>query len=151
MDLQQAIQEMVETKTFSLEGIKAVQQLRENFSKLTDEYAAKIVELNKVNVLNTSLFQENQDFKKNLEALEALTKSVSKREEAISRLEIEKACADKMTQHTLSMFNTVFANATLKNSVLREVAVPTTYGSQGTTSTSVVKEKLTEITERQVD
>lgn len=157
MDIQQAIQELVETKTFTLEGIKAIQTLRENFSKLTDDYAAKLVEFNKLFESNKVLASKNEELTSKVSEVRNRELSVAEREKAVARLEVEKACADKMVAHTLAMFNTVFANASLKTSVMRNVAVPVSghagnaqmgsYPMPGT----VMGATESETTDRQVD
>jgi hypothetical protein len=149
--IEQAIQEMFEQKVFTMEGIKAVQQLRENFSKLTDDYATKLAEIKKLLEINEKIITRNAELESKISEVRNRELAVDKREKEITRLEIEKTCADRMVTHTLGMFNTVFANATLKTSVLKEVINPSLYGNNGTTNTAMIKDKVTEDTTREID
>jgi hypothetical protein len=149
--IEQAIQEMFEQKVFTLEGVKAVQQLRENFSKLTDDYATKLAEIKKLLETNEKIITRNTELESKISEVKNRELAVEKREKEMTRLEIEKVCADKMIAHTLGMFNTVFANAALKTSIMREVAVPSTYTNNGISSTAIIKEKVNETEDRQVD
>ena len=80
--------------------------------------------------------------------------AVAKREQEMTRLEIEKTCSDSMVKHTMSMFNTVFNNAALKTSIMRNLVVPVegNPGSNGYGNTAgfIHKETVTDFETKEV-
>lgn len=152
--VQEAIQILIETKTFSLEGVKAIQEMRNAYEMLKKTYEAKREEYSS---LSAKYGEQSSKLNKlvNDEAnIRSREEAVTKREDKMTRLEIEKECADKMVGHTISMFNTVFRNATLQTSVMKNIVIPLEGNPGGNgqypCSGFAYKETVTDITTNEV-
>ena len=149
--LLEALNTLIQQKTLSLEAFEIVQDLKTKYENVSKQLVNAMKDLKASQQLNTQFVEEVSKYKIRLEGIEFREYTVTEREKKMMKLEIEHECGKAMVNHTVDMFKTVFANAALKTSIMREVAVPSTYTSNGTSSTGIIKEKIQETTERQVD
>ena len=154
-ELQVAINNLVNDKTFSLAALEVVKDLKTKYEMTLTELGNIKSQLKEAQKLNTSLAEQASGLKTQLSDMQLRLVNITNREAKMLRLEIEKECADKIVAHTTNMFNTVFANAALKTSVMRQVANPVegNPGGNGTYATPgfVVTSDLKEETRKEVD
>lgn len=138
------IQKMVEDKTFSLEGLQAIAKLREN----AVENQTKILryeEIIKDIKLENERFREvHRELTKNIEDWKAAEKTketaMAAREKNVSSLETRTAVAEAKESTLQSVFQTLFKNTVVRESVQRSVVseIPAQYaGGYPTTHTRV--------------
>ena len=138
------IQKMVENKTFSLEGLQAIAKLRENAvaneTKLL-EYEESIKRLK----LENERFREvHRELTKNIEDWKVAEKNketiMAVREKNVSNLETRTAVAEAKENTLQSVFQMLFKNTVVRESVQRSVVseIPAQYsGGYPTTHTRV--------------
>lgn len=124
--LLEALNTLIQQKTLSLEAFEIVQDLKAKYESTSKRLETTAISLNKANELNSSLTEQNTLFKSMLDNMSARESAVIEREKKMTKLEIEHECGKAMVNHTVDMFKTVFANAALKTSIMRNVAVPVT-------------------------
>lgn len=148
--VQEAIQLLVETKTFSLEGVKAIKELRDSYDMLKTSYDEKCKQFESFKIEHNQICADLERTIKYNKDLVAKEESVALREQKITRLEIEKECAEKMVRHTLGMFNTVFANAALKTTIMKDVVSEVHPGQNGAVGYPSVIKDVKETTIKEV-
>ncbi len=141
-DLQDFINKLVIEKTFNLEAVTQIQEIKKALDGALRELELAKVNINSLNERNKFLAQEIETKNARIQALEKNEAVVDERFRNVTKLEIEKACAEKMQATTLGMFNIVFANAALKTSIMREVVTPVP--GQSYNSRDHVREEKTE-------
>lgn len=129
--LEQALNKIIEEKTFSVEATEAIVKLRADFSVLKDQYNHLEKSYDKLNKSEINLIEDNIKLRNRLQEYDIREADLLAREKKITRLEIEKECADKLVSHTTGLFNTVFANASLKTSIMKNVPVVTDMAGGG--------------------
>jgi regulator of replication initiation timing len=149
--LLEALNTLIQQKTLSLEAFEIVQDLKTKYEDLSKQFELTQKDVERYCRENEIISAQNTNLTSKLKNIENRESAVTEREKKMMKLEIEHECSRTMVNHTVDMFKTVFANAALKNSIMREVAVPSTYISNGTSSTGIIKEKINETEERQVD
>jgi uncharacterized protein (DUF3084 family) len=123
-EVQKAIQVLVETKSFSLEGVSAVNRLRDEHGTLSNKVKTLDYRISELTATNQKLTSDNQKLTEEAAKMAAREQAVTLREKEMTRIECELKCAEKMVAHTSGLFNTVFSNAQLKTHILRDVVTP---------------------------
>jgi len=116
-----AIDDLVEKKTFSLDALKAIQDLRAKAEKSLETEAQNAAKITSQADNLSKLSAEINAWQSKDAALKAREDAVAKREAAITRLELETAVANagmNVMRETVSMF--------LRNRVVREDIVSST-------------------------
>jgi chromosome segregation ATPase len=144
-EVQKAIQVLVETKSFSLEGVSAINRLRDEHRTLSDLVNTLDNRISELTATNQKLTSDNQKLTEEASKMAARERAVTLREKEMTRIEIELKCAQDIANNTIDMFKTVFANAQLKTSIMREVMSPVHYNNgNGCTNSTVQKDKVQE-------
>ena len=144
-EVQKAIQILVETKSFSLEGVSAVNRLRDEHATLTAKIKTVETRNSELTAMNQKLTTDNLELTKEASLMASREHAVTLREKEMTRMEIELKCAQAMVNNTVDLFKTVFANAQLKTSIMREVMSPINYNSgNGCSSSNVQKDRVQE-------
>jgi uncharacterized membrane-anchored protein len=149
--LLEALNTLIQQKTLSLEAFEIVQNLKAKYEDLSKRFELTQKDVERYRRENEIILAQNINLTSKLKNIEDRESTVTEREKKMMKLEIEHECSKAMVNHTVDMFKTVFANAALKTSIMREVAVPSTYTNNGISSTGIIKENIKETTERQVD
>lgn len=121
--LLEALNNLIQQKTLSLEAFELVQDLKKKYEDLSKRFDYTQKDLERFRRENEALSMHNSTLAKKLAEAESRESSIIEREKKVTRLEIEKECADKMVKHTTETFKTVFENATLKNTIMRGIPV----------------------------
>lgn len=123
-DVQKAIQILLETKSFSLEGVSAVNRLRDEHAELVKKNQMLDRTITEVRSQNNKLNTDNENLTREASLMASREHAVTLREKEMTRIECELKCAEKIVTHTTGLFNTVFNNAQLKTHIMRDVFTP---------------------------
>jgi hypothetical protein len=155
--LLEALNTLIQQKTLSLEAFEIVQNLKAKYEDLSKRFELTQKDVERYRRENEIISAQNINLTSKLKNIGDRESAVTEREKKMMKLEIEHECGKAMVNHTMDMFKTVFANASLKTSIMRNVAVPVT-GHAGNSQMgsypmagTVIDIIETETTDRQVD
>lgn len=144
----QLIEKAASEKAFSLDVLKTINEMRNQFEAVVKENADLKLKLENCNGALSKATQEKDRFFSRASELEAMEKTWKEGLEKLSRdqfeLDLKKSVADHGEKMAVSLFQTMFANTTFRKSVMRNVP---SYYENGQYRNNELKEETETITE----
>lgn len=141
-NLENALREMIEARTFSLEGIKAVEALR----AIHEQSLAKIEELTRISNDKqqqlSELRAEREALKRELAAMQTAEQQLRTREKEQTRLECKVEKHEAVANAYRDAFMLVFKNPVVQQSAFGSVPIACSGGYNTASSSSTTETKI---------
>jgi hypothetical protein len=122
--LNEVIDDLVASKTLSLDALEGLTKIRDNARALE----AKVVSLTKANECGEASFKlrtsEFNEVSSRLSEAQKREADIAAREKTHAKLELDKAVADAKAATWSECFHTIFKNVTVRDNVCGNVPVP---------------------------
>ena len=113
------IEKAVNEKTFSLEALDSIKRMRDDFKAIEDTYQRTEEAYRKQSAEMSNIQSENISLKEKAGDVTRREKEVEKKEKEIYIMELNLKHAEQRREDISHMFETVFRNTTIRESVTR--------------------------------
>lgn len=138
-ELIKTIEKLVEEKTFSLEGAKAIAELKRSV-EAKDANTKNILEQNSRHVkANENLIKQNEELNEIIKKYQNEEKAIKDKEKSLSNSELRIAVAEAKHGTLYDIFNTLFKNTIVRENIQKRAAtvIPSAYAGGMATTQSV--------------
>lgn len=146
-DLTTMIENVVREKTFSLDAVQAIEEIRKKAAKLEADLETSRSETKNYGAQLSTAKAEIAEWSIRSSAIDARDKAVAEREKKITELEKTSAVAAAESSILRGVVDKVFANRTVRESILTDQ--PVAYTASGSTYPSTHYQQKRDNIERQ--